>query len=183
MRTLVIVTGLLQLVSLPASAERRAGISQIQIASRSARASQGWNKVVGNLKTLSRDKNLRAALRANHGSIMLGEALVPDRKHPGVATLKRLVMNKNGLVIHSRIGNHVEIGKGKATFIPLPKAHYKGSTAVRFSRFGIPYYTERLQPGEWGHLKPEAIRSAALDYKMTSAVEEAKRIVAAQPPR
>lgn len=173
MRSIATTVGLLLVVSTTASAQ---GLTKmIRLARGDAPAGARWNEVVHSLKTLKADRGLRGALRANRGSIVLGETLVPDRKYPGVATLRQLVMNRNGLVIHSRIGNHVDAGNGTAAFVPLPNAKYKGSTAVRFSRFGIPFYTERLRPGEWGHLQPEAIRSAAFDYKVTSAVQEAQQ--------
>jgi hypothetical protein len=176
MRSVATAVGILLLVSSTASAQRTGMTKTVRLSRAHAPAGASWNEVVHNLKALTRDRGLRGALRANRGSIVLGETLVPDRKYPGVSTLKQLVINRNGLVIHSRIGNHVDAGNGTAAFIPLPNAKYKGSTAVRFSRFGIPFFTEWLRPGEWGHLAPDAIRSAALNYKLTSAVEEAQRL-------
>jgi hypothetical protein len=51
------------------------------------------------------------------------------------------------------------------------------------SRFGIPFFTERLRPGEWGHLSPEAIRAATFSYKLTSAKQEAQRYLNSQGGR
>jgi len=184
MRALTVAAAVLLSSSLAVAETPGGWASQkVKLVSRSAPASSSWNQVVDQLRTVARDKPLRAALRANHGSIVLGKALVPDRRYPGVATLRQLVMTGGGLVVRSRIGNHVETGDGQATFLALPKAHYEGSTAVRFSRFGIPFFTERLRPGEWGHLSPEAIRAAAFSYKLTSAKQEAQRYLDSQGGR
>ena len=51
---------------------------------------------------------------------------------------------------------------------------------MRFSHVGLPFFTERLRPGDWGHLQPEILRAAGFNYKLTSAVEEAKRIARPQ---